>query len=196
MRNGVAIALRFHQTSPSLSTLIYQVPRLPARDGPSDFLIFMLVNRRHAACFSARMVNDRTRSGRNCAPRTITATPGLRCGLLLMLLMALSAHASYIDLPTGMPWSVAINGAGYLIVRDPATGLETATRQGYLTLDMNGYLVNFAGLRVQGFSNAAPTTIGDLQVNSAGWPGTNSPPPTLDTFEIQSNGCVVVKMSD
>jgi flagellar hook protein FlgE len=142
------------------------------------------------------MVYDRTKSGSNCAPEAITATPGLRSGLLLMLLMALSVQASYIDLPTGMPWSVAINGAGYLIVRDPATGLETATRQGYLTLDTDGFLVNFAGLRVQGFSNAALSTIGDLQINGTGWPGTNSPPPTLATFEIQSNGCVVARMSD
>jgi len=162
----------------------------------SASLHFACVNYRHGACLDTGMVNDRTQSGSNCARTAITAAPGLRYGLLLVLLMALTVQGGYIDVPTGLSWNVAINGPGYLIVRDPVTGLQSATRQGALTVDMNGFLVNPIGMRVQGFSNAALTTIGDLQINGTGWPGTNNATPTLAYFVIQSNGCIVVTMAD
>lgn len=54
---------------------------------------------------------------------------------------------------TGLPTDVAIEGDGFLVVRDPAstTGGYYYTRAGALRLDSNGFLVDTNGFRVQGY---------------------------------------------
>jgi flagellar hook protein FlgE len=149
------------------------------------------------------MVNDRCSLGNICLPKAIFANRApilphrLPVGwLLLMLWAALPSQAGTTTIATGVPTDVAINGSGYLQLRDPVTGLLAVSRDGMLTLDTNGYLLTLGGMRVQGFTDPALTTIGDLQINNAGWQETNNPPPSLVSFEIQTNGGILANLSD
>ena len=56
---------------------------------------------------------------------------------------------------TGVTSDIAISGAGYLQVRDPADGSTYITRAGNLRIDSAGYLVTQGGLRVQGLNGGA-----------------------------------------
>jgi flagellar hook protein FlgE len=149
------------------------------------------------------MANDRCVMGNNCFPKATTSNLaliphlGLSLGrLLLMLLTVLPTQAGTTNVATGVPSNVAINGSGYLVLHDPATGLLAATRDGDLMLDMDGFLVASSGMRVQGFADPSLTTIGDLQINAAGGPETNNPPASVTSYEIQTNGCLVVNLPD
>ncbi len=61
-------------------------------------------------------------------------------------------------------YSVAIDGPGFFIVRDPVTGDPFATRRGGFVQDSDGFVVNASGYRLQGYNNTALTTVGDLRV--------------------------------
>jgi flagellar hook protein FlgE len=169
------------------------------------------------------MANDRSISGRNCLAKAITASvgptqaPGLALVLLLLMLCAAtSAKASPTNilgsltnsLPTtngiggtnipsstgiGPETDLAINGPGFFLARDPASGLLSATRLGYLFLDSDGYLITVFGTKVQGYDDPALTVIGDLQIDGASGQGTNG---YLTSYEIQTNGCIVETFSD
>ena len=141
-------------------------------------------------------------SGRNCTPTAITGClapirPGrIIFGLLLFMLWTGLPALGDTTIATGIVSSVAINGPGYLLARDPATGLLAVTRNGMLDVDVDGFLTTSSGMRVQGFADPALSTMGDLQLDAAGRPGTNNPPATLISYEIQTNGQIVVNLSD
>lgn len=90
---------------------------------------------------------------------------------------------------TGVPSNLAISGPGYFTLHDPASGLTVFTRQGEFLIDVDGYLVNNFGMRVQGYSDASLAQIGDVQLD-----------PTrlyeIETYLIQTNGEVVAGLSD
>jgi len=65
--------------------------------------------------------------------------------------------AQYVDT------DLAIRGRGFFILRDPNTGARYATRAGAFYWDANGYLVNYAGLRVQA-QQSSGDSIHDLQL--------------------------------
>jgi flagellar hook protein FlgE len=82
---------------------------------------------------------------------------------------------------TGSGTDVAINGAGFLVVRNPGDGAEYYTRDGHMGIDKDGYYVNSQGYRVQGYrygidsvtgEYALEETLTDLQVS----PGSVNPP--------------------
>ncbi len=58
---------------------------------------------------------------------------------------------------TGRSLDLAINGNGFLVVKDVQTDAEYYTRAGALFLDNEGYLVNSDGLRIQ-------SSVGDIRV--------------------------------
>jgi flagellar hook protein FlgE len=116
--------------------------------------------------------------------------------LLLTLGTALPTQAGTYNYATGVATDVAINGSGYLQLRDPVTGQFAFSRDGILTMNSDGYLLALGGMKVQGFTDSSHTTIGDLQINNAGGQGTNNPPPSLVSFEIQTNGGILVHLSD
>jgi flagellar hook protein FlgE len=68
---------------------------------------------------------------------------------------------------TGVPTDLGIEGNGFFILRDTNNQALFATRAGTFLVDPEGYLVNYSGLRVQGFKDVNQSVIGDLQVN--GW---------------------------
>ena len=100
---------------------------------------------------------------------------------------------------TGVTTDMAINGAGYFLVKDPSSGLTYATRDGEFNLDANGYLVSVNGYRVQGLMGSS-TTPSDLQINSASAVAalndTTTPAPSLNSYTINSLGQVTATLSD
>jgi flagellar hook protein FlgE len=105
---------------------------------------------------------------------------------------------------TGVATDLAVAGRGYFVVRDPSSGATFASRDGAFTVDVNGYLVNNAGMRVQGYVGTPPfttgSTIGDIQINAAtaiaALADTNPTPPTLAAFNFDSSGQVNARLSD
>ncbi|GAA5183922.1 flagellar hook protein FlgE [Niveibacterium umoris] len=73
--------------------------------------------------------------------------------------------------PTGNPLDLAINGNGFFRVQQPA-GAVAYTRNGQFEIDKNGYVVNAAGYRLQGYpANALgvilPATPQDIFLNTS-----------------------------
>ncbi len=100
---------------------------------------------------------------------------------------------------TGNTTDLAISGSGFFMVKDTASGQTYATRDGEFRIDDQGYLVNSAGLRVQGFTggtSAAPLagdsgTVGDILIGTSPPTGTQ-----LQSISIDSAGNIVESYSD
>jgi flagellar hook protein FlgE len=98
---------------------------------------------------------------------------------------------------TGVNTDLAINGNGFFTVKDPTTGAVYATRDGEFTEDANGYLVTNGGMRLQGYSDAGLTTVGDIKIDSTGAPSTAAAGATATSFTIDATtGDVNVLLSD
>ncbi len=68
---------------------------------------------------------------------------------------------------TGSPTDLAISQEGFFVVEDSISGAQFATRDGAFRRDDDGYLVTSGGLRVQGFSDSALTTRGDVRIDAS-----------------------------
>jgi flagellar hook protein FlgE len=97
---------------------------------------------------------------------------------------------------TGVPSDLAVSGNGFFMVRDTITNAQYATRAGDFSVDANGYLVTDTGERVQGFSDAGLTTLGDIKIDTTGMPATSSPTATVQSYAINAQGDVTVNLSD
>ena len=75
---------------------------------------------------------------------------------------------------TGNTNDLAISGQGFFTVRDVIRGSTYATRAGAFRMDANGYFVTDKGMRVQGYSNAGLSTLGDIRIDVTGAPATAS----------------------
>jgi flagellar hook protein FlgE len=95
---------------------------------------------------------------------------------------------------TGSPTDLAISGEGFFVVRDPVDGETFATRAGDFQIDGNGYLITTSGMRVQGYSDAGLSTIGDIQVDNTGAPGGSTA--SIKSFTFGSNGELTVNLAD
>ncbi|HVY68314.1 MAG TPA: flagellar hook-basal body complex protein, partial [Verrucomicrobiae bacterium] len=73
---------------------------------------------------------------------------------------------------TGLGTDLAISGDGYFMVHDATSNTDYVTRDGEFRLDNTGFLINSSGMRVQGFSDAALATKGDIQIDGSGRPAT------------------------
>jgi flagellar hook protein FlgE len=95
---------------------------------------------------------------------------------------------------TGVESNLAVNGSGFFMVKDPASGDTYATQDGDFTVDNNGYLVTSSGLRVQGYSDSGLTTLGDIQINNTGAPAGDTSP--VQSYSIGADGKVSVLLAD
>jgi flagellar hook protein FlgE len=95
--------------------------------------------------------------------------------------------------PTGSPSDLAISGNGFFLVRNSVTDAEFVTRAGSFTVDPSGYLVS-DGLRVQGYSDAGLSTIGDIRIDLTGAPAGSTA--KLESWNFDNEGHVVVKLDD
>jgi len=92
---------------------------------------------------------------------------------------------------------------GFFLVKDPASTGSYATRAGNFSVDANGYLTTSTGQRVQGYSDAALSTIGDIKIDNTGATITNPTTgvTTPDTAEVASyafgnDGILKVTLTD
>jgi flagellar hook protein FlgE len=97
---------------------------------------------------------------------------------------------------TGVPSDLAISGNGFFMVRDTVTNAQYATRAGNFSVDSNGYLMTDTGERVQGYSDAGLSALGDIKIDVTGAPATAAPGATVSSFSINNNGVVMVTLSD
>jgi flagellar hook protein FlgE len=91
---------------------------------------------------------------------------------------------------TGIESNIAISGAGYFFLLDPNTGLSLATRFGMFLIDSSGYFVSTEGYRLQGYSDATLTNLGDVRL------ATDSPSPQIYSYDIEGNGKIIADLSD
>ena len=96
---------------------------------------------------------------------------------------------------TGIESDFAIEGRGYFLLRDTNSSTLYASRAGACYLDGNGYLVNYSGLRLQGYSDPALSMVGDIAVNSDDLDGMD-PGQFMMGWEIDSSGNITVVLTD
>lgn len=105
---------------------------------------------------------------------------------------------------TGSNTDLNISGAGYFVVRDPATNKQYVTRDGQFEL-RDGYLTTKNGMRVQGYSDSALATSGDIKIDYTD-DGTTPhafaddaktiPITSVKTYSIDSSGKINVTLGD
>jgi flagellar hook protein FlgE len=94
---------------------------------------------------------------------------------------------------TGNPTDLAISGNGFFVVRDTVTNAQFATRAGNFTVDTSGYLV-LNGMRVQGYSDGALSTLGDIKIDNTGAPGGSTA--AIQSWNFDNKGDIVVTLTD
>jgi len=87
---------------------------------------------------------------------------------------------------TEVATDLAITGAGFFVVANE-TGGRFYTRAGQFKLDMDGYLVNHAGLIVQGFGIDATTGITASNVDDLNLTSSKIPPSATTDITIKAN---------
>lgn len=97
---------------------------------------------------------------------------------------------------TDVETDLAINGNGFFVVKDSVTSREYATRAGDFQRDTSGYLTTSNGFRLQGFSDAALSTVGDIKIDDTGKPATAAATATVQSFSIDDEGKINVFLSD
>jgi flagellar hook protein FlgE len=97
---------------------------------------------------------------------------------------------------TGFGGDLAIVGQGFFVVKNATDSSQYVTRAGDFHLDSANYLVTNDGLRVQGYSDAGLTTLGDLKIDATGAPSTAAPGATMKSWSIDSSGKIMVMLSD
>lgn len=95
---------------------------------------------------------------------------------------------------TGVQTNMAVNGNGFFLVKDTASGQTYVTRDGDFSVDTSGYLVTSTGMRVQGYTDSTHGTIGDIQINNSGAPGGDTS--ALQSFTFDSSGNVSILLAD
>ncbi len=96
---------------------------------------------------------------------------------------------------TGLPTDLALFGGGFFMLRDTNSNALYATRAGTFFVDTNGYLVNYAQMRVQGYNDMFLAGTGDIQIlpsYDAAWQ-TGLP---TKSFYIDKFGVVIVSLND
>jgi flagellar hook protein FlgE len=130
------------------------------------------------------------------ATGTSSGTPALQIGTGVMITNIRNVFTQGAVVRTNTPTDLAIAGEGFYIVRDPITELQFATRSGAFRVDTNGYLVTDTGLRVQGFSDGALATRGDVMINDVGRPPEISATAKMVGFAFDPKGQVKIKLDD
>jgi flagellar hook protein FlgE len=91
---------------------------------------------------------------------------------------------------------VGIQGGGFFVLRRTNDSALFATRAGMFYLDGSGYLVHYSGLRLQGYTNSALTSIGDMQVDPIGTPLSSNPSLFGENFSISPLGVITEGVND
>lgn len=127
---------------------------------------------------------------------TTSGTPALQIGSGVTTTAIRNIYTQGAVTRTGYQTDLAVSGDGFFVVRDPVSNETFVTRAGNFRVDSNNFLVTDSGMRVQGFTDPAMTTRGDLVIDSSQRPSTVSPTATMTAFSIDLEGRVNIKMSD
>lgn len=95
---------------------------------------------------------------------------------------------------TGQTTDLAIHGEGFFIVKDAIANEEYATRAGNFRIDSQGYLTTSNGFRVQGFSDAALSTPGDIRIDATGGPAGTPANGKVTSLGIDDAGIIHIKI--
>ncbi len=91
---------------------------------------------------------------------------------------------------------LGIVGRGYFVLRDPENDSLFATRDGAcMTLSESSSYLVCRGLRVQGFSDAALTSMGDLRIDSTGRPSSLPPTASIEAINFDNRGRIWISWS-
>jgi len=101
-----------------------------------------------------------------------------------------------ILVPTGITTDLGIQGGGFFILRRTNDNALFATRAGGFYVDGAGYLVHYSGLRLQGYTNSALTSIGDMQIDPTGWPSSSNPALLAEDFCVDHQGVITEELND
>jgi flagellar hook protein FlgE len=96
---------------------------------------------------------------------------------------------------TGVASNLAISGNGFFVVQDPNTGAQYVTQDGTFNINLNGNLVNSAGMELVGYSDTNLSKLGLVVINAANL-DTANPSATMSGYTINSQGIITVNMSD
>lgn len=99
---------------------------------------------------------------------------------------------------TGVPSNLAVNGNGFFVVTDPASGEQYVTRDGDFTVNSQGYLVTSGGMNVQGYTSSGGTlgaSTGNIQITNASAPAGHTTSP-VQSYTIGSDGTVSILLAD
>jgi flagellar hook protein FlgE len=91
---------------------------------------------------------------------------------------------------------LTILGNGFFVVRDPSNNTSYVTQTGCFNLDAKGYLVTDTGARVQGCTDGALSSLGDIQINATDLPPTSAPGSAMLCHSIDECGKITVHLSD
>ena len=97
---------------------------------------------------------------------------------------------------TGVASDLAVSGQGFFVVQNSADQAQFVTRAGDFHVDYNGYLVTPDDLRVQGYSDAGLSAIGDLRIDATGAPSTAAAGAKMKSWSIDQNGKINVVLDD
>src|SRR2546421_1984812 len=139
---------------------------------------------------------SQTLRGSSSASGSSSGTPAIQIGSGVTTSAIKNIFSQGAVTRTGYQTDVAIDGEGFFIVRDPVTSTQFATRAGDFRLDTNGFLTNDTGQHVQGFSDGALATIGDVKIDDTGRPATADPAATFVAFSISPEGVIKIRLSD
>ena len=95
---------------------------------------------------------------------------------------------------TGVASDLAISGNGFFVVQDPSSGEDYVTRDGDFTVDSSGYLVTSNGMRLQGYTDSALSTLGSIQVSNANAPGGDTS--AVQSYSFGSDGKLTITLAD
>lgn len=125
-----------------------------------------------------------------------TPTPPLQVGMGVTTSSIKNLFTQGALTQTNVPTDLAILGDGFFLVKDPVNGQVYVTRAGDFRLDENGYLVTSSGMRVQGYSDSALSSIGDIKIDTQGAPEGTDPNAVVANFTISPDGKINVILSD
>ena len=97
---------------------------------------------------------------------------------------------------TGVATDLAVSGNGFFVVLDPVSNTQYVTQDGSFSVNASGFLVTGGNEQVQGYSDAALSTLGSIKIDATGAPATAAPGATVASFAINSLGKVNVTLTD
>jgi flagellar hook protein FlgE len=180
LNSGISGIQQFQQRMDVISNNIANVNTTGFKSGRTDF----------ADSFSQTLRSSSPASG------SASGTSAIQIGSGVVTAAIKNIYTQGSVTRTGFQTDLAVSGDGFFVVRDPVTSVEFVTRAGDFRLDANGFLTTNTGLHVQGFSDSALTTRGDVQVDGTQRPLTLDPAATFSSFSIDTEGFIKVLLSD